>query len=442
MTSCLDFKCGNHGVAGDIFDEARHCRKCFGAARSAASAKSLGRQVLFAPSSPPSPQQSSRSRKKFCVYLEEPNGTKVDCATCHMKTGENGLQVFSCSHPELSGECTIADRPVSTMEREVEFCGDCDYRADELPGNLPIKMVLPRDHRPHVWRNGILQIWTTRACDRSCFGCTQGSNLAGKPEFITPDQFRVAVDSLKDYFGVVGVFGGNPCIHPQFDELCSILRGAIAWEQRGLWSNHPKGRGRTAAVTFNPAYSNLNVHESKEAWDEFSRDWPECRPYLKGLAGDSRHAPPFVAMKDVIADEAERWKLIETCDVNRNWSAMICVFRGQLRGYFCEIAASQAMLHQDEPDYPDLGVPIVPGWWQQGSAAFDHQVRKHCHECGVPLRGHGATANSGPSEQVSETHRGIYNPKRPGRVVELVTDLVQLGSPLKRVTDYIENGAR
>lgn len=302
-------------------------------------------------------------------------------------------------------------------------------------------MKLPRDKR-NVWRGGVLQIWTTRACDRSCYGCTQGSNLAGKPGFITPDQFRVACESLKGYFGVVGIFGGNPSVHPQIDELCRILRGTVPWEQRGLWCNHPKGKGKTFRVTFNPQYSNLNVHQSQEAYDEFARDWPECRPYLKGLDSDSRHSPPFVAMKDVIVDESERWKLIDGCDVNQNWSAMICVFRGQLRGYFCELAAAQAMLHQDEPDYPDLGVPVVPGWWKQGWEAFEKQVRKHCHECGIPLRGHGELANNPDgTEQVSETHRGIYNSKRPWRRIEVVTELIQLGDPLKRSTDYIQNGA-
>ena len=302
-------------------------------------------------------------------------------------------------------------------------------------------MVMPSDKRP-VYRGGVLQIWITNACDRSCFNCTQCSNLAGKPRFMTPDQFRLAASSLKDYFGVVGVFGGNPTLHPRFEDICRDLRAAIPWEQRGLWSNHPKGRGRTAAITFNPAFSNLNVHQSQEAHDEFARDWPECRPYLKGLDSDSRHSPPFVAMKDVIPDEAERWRLIQGCDINKDWSAMICVFRGQLRGFFCELAASQAMLHQDEPDYPDTGVPITAGWWKQGQAAFAEQIKKHCHECGVPLRGHGALANDeSGTEQVSGTHAAAYKPKRPGRRVEVVTGLIQLGRPLTKATNYIENGA-
>jgi hypothetical protein len=369
----------------------------------------------------------------------------------------------------LKGECTIAVRAQKADGTVPVCCRDCKERVPRttttkptllsppkvrkvpvlLPPKvktqaatttLPVRMVMPSDKRP-VWRGGVLQIWVTRACDRACYGCTQGSNLSGAPELITPDQFRAACESIRDYWGVVGVFGGNPTLHPQFGELCRIMREVIPFEQRGLWSNHPRGRGRQCAITFNPEYSNLNVHQSQEAYDEFATDWPECKPYLKGLDSDSRHSPPFVAMKDVIADEAERWRLIGNCDINKNWSALIGVFRGQLRGWFCEIAGSQSMLYQHEPDYPDTGVPIVPGWWKANHAAFEKQIQKHCHECGIPLKGHGELANAENGvEQVSATHAAVYRPKRSGRTVEVVTELLQLGVPLQRATDYIENG--
>lgn len=304
------------------------------------------------------------------------------------------------------------------------------------------KMVSPQDRRPSIWREGVLQIWITRACDKSCFGCTQGSNLGGKPGMMTPAQFAVACDSLKDYFGVIGVFGGNPTISPYFDEICTIIRGRIPFAQRGLWSNHPKGKGKTCRVTFNPRVSNLNVHLDQEAHDEFARDWPESRPVLKGLVGDSRHSPVYVAMQDVIKDEDERWRLIGDCDINKYWSAMICVFRGELRAYFCEIAAAQAMLHQNEPNYPDLGLPVTPGWWKQGMEAFKEQVAYHCHRCGIPLRGYGSLAIHGETEQVSETHKDVYQPKTKGRLVQLVTDREQLSEQaLQKATNYIENGS-
>jgi hypothetical protein len=304
------------------------------------------------------------------------------------------------------------------------------------------RMVAPSMRRDCYEHGGVLQIWVTRACDKACFGCTQGSNLAGKPGMMTPDQYREAVASLEGYFGVVGMFGGNPAIHPHFEELCGILRDSwVPFEQRGLWCNHPNGKGAACRQTFDPKYSNLNVHLDREAAEEFAMDWPEAAPYVKGLDGDSRHSPVFVAMQDVIEDEGERWRLIADCDINKYWSAMIGVFRGELRGWFCEIAGAQAMLHQNDPDYPDTGVRIVPGWWKAGIEAYAEQIRYHCHRCGIPLRGHGELAVGGTTEQVSKTHADIYRPKIRGREVEVVTSLDQLGDRLGKATDYIENGA-
>lgn len=330
---------------------------------------------------------------------------------------------------------------------------------------IPKSMKAPGDRRPDIWRQGVLQIWVTRACDLSCIGCTQGSNLRGKPGFMTPEQFEVACQSLEGYFGVVGVFGGNPTLHPKFAELCEILKKYVPFEQRGLWSNNLHGYGKLCRETFNPRFSNLNVHGYREAFEEMKRDWPESFPKGLGEAsyedvlkagtnyanlppselerlaqriGDSRHSPPFVAMQDVVPDERERWKLIANCDVNQRWSAMMCVFRGELRAYFCELAGAQAMLHANEPDYPDLGLPVTPGWWKKSMEAFDAQVRFHCHACGVPLRGAGDFATLGRVEQVSTTHASIYKPKEKDRQVQLVTDRAVLGR-VPRMTDYIEN---
>jgi hypothetical protein len=310
----------------------------------------------------------------------------------------------------------------------------------------------------------VIQVWVTRACNLSCFACTQGSNLGGKPGFITPDQFRTALRSLKGYWGVVGVFGGNPAMHPQFEELCGILREEIPFEQRGLWCNDliNESKAKAARATFNPAVSNLNVHMVRSAWDLFRQHWPESHPF--GLDADSRHSPVHLAMKDVIPDESERWRLISGCDLNRHWSAMIGVFRGQLRAWFCEVAGAQAMLHQDEPDYPDTGVdpsgtwcvnldgkplPAPLRWWELPMGYFAPQVRKHCMECAVPLRGYGQLSQGNrpdgieEMEQTSATHANIFKPKRPGRKVEMVTSIGQLApGRIGNVVDYVGNGKR
>ncbi len=300
------------------------------------------------------------------------------------------------------------------------------------------RLKAPGDKRA-TWGEGIIQIMITRACDLSCISCTQGSNLSGKPMVMNIDQFKDACLSLKDYYGVVGIFGGNPCMHPEFEKICAILENIIPFERRGLWSNNLRGHGKLCREIFNPEVSNLNVHTSYEAYQEMLRDWPECHP--KGI-NDSRHSPPFVAMRDMQdMDFATMWELIQDCDINQNWSAMIGVFRGELRAYFCELAGAQSMLHEHESNYPDTGMKVTPNWWKMPIASFTNQVMKHCFECGVPMRGIGDLAVNGMNEQVSKTHQKMYMLKKPvGKVIQVVNNRSELGGEVSTATNYIENG--
>ncbi len=291
-----------------------------------------------------------------------------------------------------------------------------------------------------------MQILLTRACTLACYGCTQGSNLSGKPTFMPLEMFEQAVMSLKTYPWLVALFGGQPTLHPKFPEICSILASHVPIERRGLWTNALNGHGDVCRKTFLPHNCNLNLHLSKNAHEEFAKDWPEAKPF--GLAEDCRHSPPFAAIQDLVPDEGERWEKIAACPINRHWSAILIQFRGQLRGFFCELAGAQAHLHEDELDYPDLGCRVVDAasnvdvkWWQHSMTYYAEQVRYHCHACGVPLQGYGELSQApNGKEQVTVTHANVYKPKRAGREVELVTSLEQLGvDRLTNMTRYMEN---
>lgn len=318
------------------------------------------------------------------------------------------------------------------------------------------RMVAPAEHRPGKWPTprlgkfgGVMQIWVTRQCDKACFGCTQGSNLRGKSPPITPAQFEEVLLSLRPrdpdgYPGVIGMFGGNPALHPQFEELCALVRKYVPKERAGIWCNKPFGKAPIMRQTFTPHFSNLNVHLDRAAYDEFKRDWPESRPC--GLDSDSRHSPVFTALQDLVPDEGERWAMISSCDINHHWSAMFGAFRGEARFWFCEIAGAQAILHQDDPNWPDTGRPVTPDCWRGAMVDYADQVRFHCHRCGIPFRGHGELAQASDAagvEQVSQTHADIYKPKRPSRTVQLVqlrTDVRE--ATLPNMVDYIGNARK
>jgi hypothetical protein len=358
-----------------------------------------------------------------------------------------------------------------------------------------LRMKPPGARKKGKWREGVIQIWITRTCDRSCFACTQGSNLRSGPKesmYITLENFEIAAKSLIGYHGVVGVFGGNPALHPQFPEICEILAKHIPFEQRGLWCNHPFKHAKLMSEIFNPAYSNLNVHLSQEAYDAFKKDWPNCN--IIGLESDSRHSPVMGSMLDLQTlpdptnpkypipnNEENRWAYISNCDINQHWSGMIGQFRGEPRAWFCEIAGAQSMLNQHTKcstcngegnklfklnsldtssdsiiqcetcngsgyQYPDTGIPLpqeVP-WWRHGMEHYSAQAEYHCHRCLVPLRGYGELACSDTGkEQTTETYLPIFQPKSPNRQVEIIqnhSDL--LPGRISLSTNYLGNSQK
>lgn len=326
------------------------------------------------------------------------------------------------------------------------------------------RMIAPGTPRPGKWRQGVIQILVTSSCDLGCFNCTQASNLRRPKWFMSPEHFDQACKSLVGYFGVIGVFGGNPALSPHFPAYCEILRSHFPKVQCGLWCNHPRGHGKVMRETFNHAHSNLNTHLSQEAYKEFKRDWPESMPF--GHDKDSRHSPAgLVSMKDLGVPEEKRWELISRCDINQHWSAGISVFRDELKAWFCEIAMAQAVFMQDDPYYPDTGL-VIPcpicgsygnpnrpnddyrcgecqdtPWWQYPMTTFRDQVRHHCHNCAVPLRGKGELAcSSSPEigEEVSPMYADKFQPKSKDRPVSIVSSLEDFRSQeSRRVIDYL-----
>ena len=62
----------------------------------------------------------------------------------------------------------------------------------------------------------IICIDVTNKCDLACSNCTR--LLVNQDEFwdMTPENFRLALKSMKGYRGIIAMIGGNPCMHPKF----------------------------------------------------------------------------------------------------------------------------------------------------------------------------------------------------------------------------------
>lgn len=199
-----------------------------------------------------------------------------------------------------------------------------------------------------------IQIELTNACIRSCSNCTRFCGHV-KPFYMTKDQFQLALQSMKGFPKMIGFMGGEPLLHPQFEEFCTLAREAFEPYQLGLWTSLPQGKEHHADViceTFGHIFINDHTRE------------------------DIYHAPILVGAEEIFPDPKEMYYAIDHCWLQNAWSASI-----NPRGaFFCEIAASMSILFDE-----GRGWPVEEGWWYRTPKDFTEQIERYCPRCGVAL---------------------------------------------------------
>ena len=242
--------------------------------------------------------------------------------------------------------------------------------------------------------------------------------------------FKEAVASMSGWPGVVALFGGNPCVHPLFPELCHILTKAFPVHQRGLWTNNLMKHGEVAAQTFTGGRLNLNAHGDALAAMTIERYFPG-----QLIAGSERqsswHSGILMNHTDFGITAADWTAVRERCDINQHWSGAIVEREGKPYGYFCEVAASL-----DGVSGLNNGVAAYPGWWKLPMNAFGDQVRNCCDRgCGVPLRVKGNLDNQ-ETYDVSQSWRDLLK-FRTGGDARLVVHGQPMVERCNMATDYM-----
>lgn len=278
----------------------------------------------------------------------------------------------------------------------------------------------------------IICVDVTNKCDLKCSNCTRLLANQTKLWDMTPDNFRLALRSLKNFKGVIAMIGGNPCMHPQFDELCRIFVEEVPEpRQRGLWSNNVFKHQELIKDTF--GFFNLNPHGDERGTKSLEK-LKQLMPQIEYYKGNSHHAPLLTAMRDLYPDEEAMWAQIATCDINREWSATLIQNKGELRAYFCEVAASFDLARGE-----DHGIAVTEDWWDRSIADFSDQVERFCPGCGVPARLEGLL-DADETDCFTKSNADIANPKgrrRARKTVEIeAPDAVASGG--RHVTDYNE----
>lgn len=243
-------------------------------------------------------------------------------------------------------------------------------------------MLMPLDKIRNK-ANDICQIVVTRnCCVFSCSNCTQLLPFRKDVRNMSLECVEEAIASMRGWPGVIAIFGGNPVVHPQFPEICEIVKRLIPNQaQRGLWTNNLHNHGDLIRETFWPhGRFNLNVHGDLEAAAEMNRCLPG-KPIF-GESGRDHHGGMLMDYRDYGLTEEQWIEKREKCDINQNWSAGIYERDGRPYAYFCEVAGSLDGVRGE-----NNGVLAEPGWWLRPIEAFDHQIKRCCDRgCGVPLR--------------------------------------------------------
>mgnify|MGYP001591578837 FL=1 len=172
-----------------------------------------------------------------------------------------------------------------------------------------------------VWNSKLVQIEVTNACVNQCANCTRCIGHHPTPFFMELEQIEKAIGSLEGFYGIIGLMGGEPTMHPQFVEICKMFQDKIPKRRRGLWT------------------SGHNWEKYKEIITEtFDKD---LIVYNEHSTDGGMHQPLLVAMKDIVPDRKLRAELKDNCWVQRRWETCSITPYGV---YFCEIAGAMDIL--------------------------------------------------------------------------------------------------
>lgn len=237
-----------------------------------------------------------------------------------------------------------------------------------------------------IYRTNGIHIEVTNACNLCCSNCTRFVGHHKKPFFMDLAMVKKAIASLEGFPGPIGLMGGEPTIHPQFEKICEIFRKMVPRRKRHFWTNGFNWKKYEKAIkkTFDIDLICYNDHSDKVI---------------------GKHQPLLVAAEDVLKDKELMWRLIGNCWVQWRWSASITP-KG---GFFCEVAAAQDHLF-DGPG----GYPLKKGWWNKNPNEFSDQVKRYCPKCGaaVPMP---ATDSHVEYDMISESNfkrlEKIHSPK-------------------------------
>ncbi len=258
----------------------------------------------------------------------------------------------------------------------------------------------------------IILIDVTNACNERCSNCTRFCGNHKKNFFMSYDTFKRAVDSMQGFEGLVALIGGEPTLHPQFEQFADYLQKVygknpkadrLAYPQKDFikellheeFDNHVLHEFEDGHKTFERTgpgiYSNMSPTYRK--YQELCADTFHVQ-FLNDHKNPSYHQPGLISRKDMGISDEDWIPMRDACWLQSAWSATITP-KG---AFFCEVAAALDMLF-DGPG----GWPIEPGWWKRKPEDFGDQLQ-WCELCGFALQ----TFMRESSDEIDDVSSTLY----------------------------------
>lgn len=206
----------------------------------------------------------------------------------------------------------------------------------------------------------VCQIEVTNVCGRGCLYCSRFDRHIRKDQrfFMDMETLEKALMSLEGWPNQIGIIGGEPVFHPEFEAICKLLQKYNSKSKYGLWTS-----GGERYVRYH------NLIDETFGFVAYNEHTEAQRKVCK-------HQPLTIAIQDVVIDEEYRKQLINDCWVQKTWCPSIAP-KGT---FFCEVAYALDSILDGQGGYP-----IEPGWWKRTPIEFQDQVGRYCKHCGMAL---------------------------------------------------------
>lgn len=268
-----------------------------------------------------------------------------------------------------------------------------------------------------------IHVELTNACIHQCSNCSHFCGHHKTPFFMDWPTFQNAIHSLDDWPRRVGIMGGEPTLHPDFERF-------VRYADKVHPPHYRIGGGLRPIK--NLAQYNMDAKQIKcnaankfhglALWTSVCPSYAKHYEVIKDCFVDEiindhttggRHHPWLFTRKEYgIPDE--QWLHLRN---NCQWQRMIGSPSITPKGaFFCEVAAAMDMLFNGPG-----GWPVEPGWWRRGPEDYGDQLR-WCEFCCACFLSEWRDS----SEEIDDVSPAMYEMlqqagspklKQPGRVV-------------------------